>query len=109
VEVGGWAAGGLRAGRRRRVSFDVFAAAHNANRNESNHQEGCGELFDSGQEFLDRIAISLGGKALVPAAGALLPAWLQDAADWRKRHAALICLAQVRGGGLGSGVMFVGW
>lgn len=59
-------------------------------------QEGCGELFDSGQEFLDRVAISLGGKALVPAAGALLPAWLQDAGDWKKRHAALICLAQVR-------------
>lgn len=58
-------------------------------------QEGCGELFDSGQEFLDRVAISLGGKALVPAAGVLLPAWLQDGADWRKRHAALICLAQV--------------
>jgi hypothetical protein len=61
-------------------------------------QEGCGELFDSGQEFLDRVAISLGGKALVPAAAALLPAWLQDAGDWRKRHAALICLAQIAEG-----------
>ncbi len=37
-------------------------------------EEGNGELFDSGQEYLDRISISLGGKALVPAAGALLPA-----------------------------------
>jgi hypothetical protein len=61
-------------------------------------QEGCGELFDSGQEFLDRVAISLGGKALVPAAAALLPAWLRDAGDWRKRHAALICLAQIAEG-----------
>jgi hypothetical protein len=29
-------------------------------------------------------------------AGVLLPSWLADP-DWRKRHAALICLAQVRG------------
>ncbi|KAI8476174.1 MAG: armadillo-type protein [Monoraphidium minutum] len=65
---------------------------------DAHEEEGCGELFDSGQEFLDRIAISLGGKALVPAAGALLPAWLQDGADWRKRHAALICLAQIAEG-----------
>lgn len=28
--------------------------------------------------------------------GALLPSWLGDA-DWRKRHGALICLAQVGG------------
>jgi hypothetical protein len=34
----------------------------------------------------------------VPAAAALLPAWLQDASDWRKRHAALICLAQIAEG-----------
>ncbi|GFH17487.1 importin N-terminal domain-containing protein [Haematococcus lacustris] len=44
-----------------------------------------------------RIAISLGGNAIVPTAGNLLPAWLQDA-DWRKRHAALICLAQIAEG-----------
>ncbi len=60
-------------------------------------EEGAGELFDSGQEYLDRIAISMGGKALVPAAGRLLPAWLADA-DWKKRHAALICLAQIAEG-----------
>jgi hypothetical protein len=60
--------------------------------------EGHGELFDGGQEYLDRAAIALGGKALLPAAGALLPAWLGDAQDWRKRHAALICLAQIAEG-----------
>ncbi|KAF6254101.1 armadillo-type protein [Scenedesmus sp. NREL 46B-D3] len=49
------------------------------------------------REFLDRTAIALGGKALVPAAGQLLPVWLADA-DWRKRHAALICLAQIAEG-----------
>eukprot|EP00878_Enallax_costatus_P012560 GHUV01013118.1.p1 GENE.GHUV01013118.1~~GHUV01013118.1.p1 ORF type:complete len:1009 (+),score=321.88 GHUV01013118.1:364-3390(+) len=59
--------------------------------------DGANELFDAGQEFLDRIAIALGGKALVPAAGTLLPVWLSDA-DWHKRHAALICLAQIAEG-----------
>eukprot|EP00775_Hariotina_reticulata_P003510 gene3510-3780_t len=64
---------------------------------DANEDEGSGELFEGGQEFLDRISIALGGKALVPAAGALLPVWLADA-DWRKRHAALICLAQIAEG-----------
>lgn len=30
-------------------------------------------------------------------AGVVLPSWLSDA-DWRKRHAALICLAQIAEG-----------
>ncbi|KAF8055485.1 IPO5 [Scenedesmus sp. PABB004] len=100
---------------------------------DAHEEDGAGELFDGGQEFLDRMAIALGGKALVPAAGAraaprrthaaaaaaalrrprrvlsrrrrrrrrragaLLPVWLGDA-DWRKRHAALICLAQIAEG-----------
>ena len=33
--------------------------------------------FQFGQECLDRISMSLGGNAIVPAAGLLLPAWLQ--------------------------------
>ena len=41
--------------------------------------------------------MALGGTALVPAAGALLPVWLQDP-DWKKRHATLICLAQIAEG-----------
>jgi hypothetical protein len=49
------------------------------------------------QECLDRIAISLGGNAIVPAAAVMLPAWLNDQ-DWKKRHAALICLAQIAEG-----------
>lgn len=32
-----------------------------------------------------------------PKTGILLPIWLSDA-DWRKRHAALICLAQIAEG-----------
>jgi hypothetical protein len=43
------------------------------------------------------VAIALGGKNIVPFAGTLLPQWLNDA-DWRKRHAALICLAQIAEG-----------
>jgi hypothetical protein len=34
---------------------------------------------------------------LVDLSGALLPGWLSDT-DWRKRHAALICLAQIAEG-----------
>ncbi|KAL6755245.1 armadillo-type protein [Haematococcus lacustris] len=64
---------------------------------EEHEDEGSGELYGFAQECLDRIAISLGGNAIVPTAGNLLPAWLQDA-DWRKRHAALICLAQIAEG-----------
>lgn len=60
-------------------------------------EEGAGELYGFAQECLDRVAISLGGNAIVPAAGALLPAWLGDS-DWRKRHASLICLAQIAEG-----------
>jgi hypothetical protein len=41
--------------------------------------------------------MSLGGNAIVPAAGVLLPAWLADS-DWKKRHATLICLAQIAEG-----------
>jgi hypothetical protein len=43
------------------------------------------------------VAIALGGNSIVPAAARLLPAWLNDG-DWRKRHGALICLAQIAEG-----------
>jgi hypothetical protein len=35
----------------------------------AHEEDGAGELFDGGQEFLDRMAIALGGKSLVPTAG----------------------------------------
>jgi len=69
---------------------------HQADTDE-HEEEGAGDLYGFAQECLDRIAISLGGNAIVPAAGALLPAWLSDG-DWRKRHASLICLAQIAEG-----------
>ncbi len=59
--------------------------------------EGEGERYEFGQECLDRMALALGGNTVVPLASAYLPALLADA-DWRKRHAALICLAQIAEG-----------
>lgn len=41
--------------------------------------------------------MSLGGAAVMPIATALLPQWAADP-DWKKRHAALICLAQIAEG-----------
>lgn len=58
---------------------------------------GHGELYEFGQECLDRVAISFKGKAVVPVAGQMLNIWIQDQ-DWKKRHATLICLAQIAEG-----------
>ena len=60
--------------------------------------DGDGELFEVGQECLDRLALAMGGSAVAPLASAALPRLLADAADWRKRHAALVCLAQIAEG-----------
>ncbi|KAK9810031.1 hypothetical protein WJX72_003666 [[Myrmecia] bisecta] len=59
--------------------------------------EGEGERYEFGQECLDRIALALGGKTIVPLASQMLPALMLDP-DWKKRHAALICLAQIAEG-----------
>jgi len=71
--------------------------AWHAAEDEKDENEGEGELFEFGQECLDRIAIALGGKTLVPVAGTMLPVLLADA-DWKKRQAALVCLAQIAEG-----------
>ena len=60
--------------------------------------DGDGELFEVGQECLDRLALAMGGSAVAPLASAALPTLLGDAGDWRKRHAALVCLAQIAEG-----------
>jgi len=60
--------------------------------------DGDGELFEVGQECLDRLALAMGGSAVAPLASAALPRLLGDAGDWRKRHAALVCLAQIAEG-----------
>ncbi|KAH7315386.1 hypothetical protein KP509_21G047300 [Ceratopteris richardii] len=61
--------------------------------------ENAGESnnYEFGQECLDRFANSLGGSSILPFAFELLPLYLSDQ-DWRKRHAALICLSQIAEG-----------
>lgn len=61
--------------------------------------EDAGESDNYGmaQECLDRLAISMGGSSVLPAASELLPVYIADQ-DWRKRHAALIALAQIAEG-----------
>ena len=72
-------------------------AWHRADSDATAH-EGEGELFEFGQEGLDRLALALGGGTITPLASEALPALMADGADWRKRHAALVCLAQVAEG-----------
>jgi HEAT repeat len=46
---------------------------------------------------LDRLALSLGGNTLMPLVTRILPGHMQSS-DWKQRHAALICLAQIAEG-----------
>ncbi len=86
---------------------------------DENEEAGAGELYDPGQEYLDRLALrcagaaghwlripptntqtrpcSLGGKAISEAAAPTLGAWIHDA-QWQKRAAVFICLAQIAEG-----------
>lgn len=58
---------------------------------------GHGGRFEFGQECLDRMSMALGGNVVVPVAGSMLNMWIGDR-DWKKRHATLICLAQIAEG-----------
>eukprot|EP00891_Asterochloris_glomerata_P002388 jgi/Astpho2/2388/Aster-05646 len=64
---------------------------------EATENEGEGDLFEIGQECLDRVALALGGNTVFPLAAQLLPGLMQSS-NWRERHAALICLAQIAEG-----------
>eukprot|EP01018_Ginkgo_biloba_P022660 Gb_23625 [translate_table: standard] len=61
--------------------------------------EDAGETsnYEVGQECLDRLAISLGGNTIIPVASELMPSYVRDP-DWRKRHAAMVTLAQIAEG-----------
>ncbi len=59
--------------------------------------EGEGELYEFGQESLDRLALAMGGNTVAPLAARLLPTLLAEP-DWKKRHAALICISQIAEG-----------
>ncbi|VAH44487.1 unnamed protein product [Triticum turgidum subsp. durum] len=58
---------------------------------------GEGNNYGVAQECLDRLAIAIGGNAVVPIASELLPQYL-SAPEWQKHHAALITLAQIAEG-----------
>ncbi|GAB2266827.1 Importin-5 [Dionaea muscipula] len=68
---------------------------HNADTEDDDAGESSN--YSVGQECLDRLSISLGGNTIVPVASELLPAYLA-APEWQKRHAAMICLAQIAEG-----------
>ena len=59
--------------------------------------EGEGERYEFGQECLDRLALAVGGNTLAPLAAPALGRLLISP-EWRSRHAALICLAQIAEG-----------
>ncbi|CAI5473246.1 unnamed protein product [Closterium sp. Yama58-4] len=65
----------------------------------NDEEEDSGETanYEVAQECLDRLAISVGGNTVLPVASQALPAYANDA-DWKKRHAALVCLAQIAEG-----------
>ena len=64
---------------------------------EEDGDAGEGDRYEVGQECLDRVAIALGANSVLPCAAATIPALLADQ-DWRKRHAALVALAQIAEG-----------
>lgn len=53
--------------------------------------------YSAGQEYLDRLSISLGGNTIVPVISEIFPAYMA-APEWQKHHAALIALAQIAEG-----------
>ena len=50
--------------------------------------------YDVGEEALDRIAMAVGGKSVLPVANAILQQFLSNA-DWRYRHAGLMAVSQI--------------
>ncbi len=65
--------------------------------NEEDEGIGQGDLYDVGQECLDRVSIALGANSMLPACAATMPSLIGDA-DWKRRHAALIALSQIAEG-----------
>ena len=55
------------------------------------------EKYRTAQECLDRIALNLGGKSTLEASSGIIQSYMGDA-DWAKRHAALVAIAQIAEG-----------
>ena len=49
--------------------------------------------YDVGEEALDRLAIALGGKTMMPVLFEKIQAWF-EAPNWKQRHAALMAISQ---------------
>ncbi|KAK4528301.1 hypothetical protein GAYE_SCF54G6238 [Galdieria yellowstonensis] len=62
---------------------------------EDEDDSGFSSNFDAGQEALDRIALSLGGKTLLPIAFQILPHFLANQESWVHRHAAILAISQI--------------
>ncbi|CAM6081611.1 unnamed protein product [Calypogeia fissa] len=77
------------------LDIDDEPAWHSADSEDEDSGESSN--YEVGQECLDRLAIALGGNTVLPVASQLLPPFIADA-DWKKRHAALITLAQIAEG-----------
>ncbi|KAM0923386.1 hypothetical protein ACQ4PT_005570 [Festuca glaucescens] len=62
-------------------------------------EEDAGETgsFVFAQECLDRLAIAVGGNTILPVAAELLPSFI-GAEEWKRRHAALVTIAQIAEG-----------
>eukprot|EP00958_Prasinococcus_capsulatus_P007362 scaffold689_cov375-Prasinococcus_capsulatus_cf.AAC.24 len=69
-----------------------------ASQDEAEEDAGQGELYEAGQEALDRLALALGGKAVLPMASGLVQQYLSAADSWKKRNAAMVALAQIAEG-----------
>ena len=51
--------------------------------------------YDVGEEALDRLAIAMGGKTMVPVLFERIQELIKST-DWKHRHAALMAISQVR-------------
>jgi HEAT repeat protein len=62
-------------------------------------EEDAGETgsFVFAQECLDRLAIAVSGNTILPVAAELLPSFI-GAEEWKRRHAALVTIAQIAEG-----------
>lgn len=78
------------------LEIDDDPSWHTAD-DEKDEDAGETELYEFGQECLDRISMSIGGKSMLPVAGQAFSALMADG-DWKKRHAALVGLAQIAEG-----------
>ncbi|CAD7699153.1 unnamed protein product, partial [Ostreobium quekettii] len=64
---------------------------------EEHQDEGHGDHFMFGEIAIDRLAHLVGGAAMLPITGQMVPVWLGDQ-DWKKRHAVFTCIGQMAEG-----------